>query len=324
MMDPSKLVAPPLISILPPEILAEIFMTFSPSQYQAVSIKTKYMHIESEMSQEHANVTRTWWSIPQVCQRWRQVALQSSCFWSSILFSHPDLTSTMLSRSKSAPLSVSFLDPPPFDRAATASSFSLVLPHVTHIDNFMVMCSPHILRQIAGTATRAPTLTSCSLTCLHDDQLAHDPISIPSTFLHGHAPLLQVLHLSECWLPWTSPLFQDNITTLVLTSVQRMDTEEDFRQMIDALERMPRLRLLVLVRRPPHIANHMAGRHVKLPPQVEDSPLGRRARGSNEPSPVCGYPTFRLREGFRVSGFAIPHVGRSCILYPSLSPPGLF
>ncbi|KZV71811.1 hypothetical protein PENSPDRAFT_605358, partial [Peniophora sp. CONT] len=70
-----------------------------------------------------------WHSVPAVCARWRRLALSLPQFWSSLLFTNPELTHAMLERSKQVPLHVVFPGP-----ESWYSDGSQVLPVIEHLN----------------------------------------------------------------------------------------------------------------------------------------------------------------------------------------------
>nr|GAT60016.1 predicted protein [Mycena chlorophos] len=79
-----------LVAILPPELLADIFCRCVPTSIQDVQVDFKQPN--------------SWLAITRVSSHWRDVALSTPQFWSTLVLCQPDLMANMLFRSCSAPL----------------------------------------------------------------------------------------------------------------------------------------------------------------------------------------------------------------------------
>ncbi|KAI0320181.1 hypothetical protein OF83DRAFT_1106176 [Amylostereum chailletii] len=227
------------ISRLPDGLLCEIFLYIRP-------FNTRYP--QTGLIRDLKAFAKTWWSLPAVCRYWRIITLDCPRFWSTILFSHPEFTDILFTRSKNAPLHIEFWDHWTWNGnsvdAETQRFISQVHSIVKHI--------PHIAELSIGlygkdvwslflqgtTGVKAPMLNSCVLT--HEGS-----ITLSNAFLGGHAPRLTRLVLKGIHIPWDSPLLQGQMTHIELHDV-RAQSGDDFQLMFDALARMPALRHLAL------------------------------------------------------------------------------
>ncbi|VDB95716.1 unnamed protein product [Peniophora sp. CBMAI 1063] len=201
-----------------------------------------FLHLDPCSKEDHKETRKGWHSVPAVCRRWRRLALSLPQFWSSLLFTNPDLTDVMLERSQHAPLHVVFPGP-----ESWYSDGSQVLPVIEHLDRvaFISLSSfvdtLHIFTQAA--CRPAPILRTCILRRVR--MPAAEGLGLPPDFLGGNAPQLETLILRGCCLPWTSPLLHGGITTLHLQSLQTT-SKCGINAMLDALSHMHNLKDLRL------------------------------------------------------------------------------
>ncbi|KAF5320091.1 hypothetical protein D9611_010318 [Ephemerocybe angulata] len=162
------------INRLPPEVLSDIIIQGS-----------------SESRKEGV----LWIRLSHICKRWREVALDCAALWSDISFLKPALTSVMLSRTKSTPLTVHIdtaycqATPRTYDALSGILSSSDRLQCLTIDDKGKNRRLQ--LRKALSRCTTAPILKELRIKSRGDNCLR-------SGFLKGGAPSLVHLKLSGC------------------------------------------------------------------------------------------------------------------------------
>ncbi|KAG5647807.1 hypothetical protein DXG03_007729 [Asterophora parasitica] len=213
------------ISRLPPEMLAKVF------SFRAAE------SVESSNPLE-------WIRVSHVSRHWRAIALDSPSLWGNLVFTRPKWSEEMLKRSKMASLIVK-------------ADLTCITPRIFEAVRLALLHGPRIhdlqLRAASATIERllsrdlelfeAPMIHSLSLSVPRITRFGSDEgFTIPSTILSGETPYLRRLDLDKCNISWESALLQ-GLTHLKIhdvTTAARPTTQ----QLVDALERMPRLEVL--------------------------------------------------------------------------------
>ncbi|KAF7375463.1 hypothetical protein MSAN_00434200 [Mycena sanguinolenta] len=117
---PTRQVFASPISRLPLEVLTEIFT-------RCVPMSIDY---ESYYEPENIQTDLVWLILPQVCRLWRNVALNSPAFWSTLVPSHPKSISTFITRAKMAPLVIRV----DLDKTDREKLKTILLDHIQQLD----------------------------------------------------------------------------------------------------------------------------------------------------------------------------------------------
>ncbi|KAG6854044.1 hypothetical protein C0991_011249 [Blastosporella zonata] len=212
------------ISHLPIEILAKVF-AFCASD-----------------SAEGTNPLE-WIRVSHVSRYWRAVALDSPSLWGNLVFTRPRWSEEMLKRSKMASLAVKadlscIITPRIFE------AVRLALLHGPRIHHLQLRAgSATIERLLATESFELPMIRSLSLAVPRATRFGTDEgFTIPEAILSGETPYLTRLELHKVNIAWDSKLLS-GLTHLTIHDIapsSRPSTD----QLMDALERMPRLEIL--------------------------------------------------------------------------------
>ena len=219
------------ISVLPPELLVQIFRFYAP-----------------EVPPWSGGVQKLGWiGVTHVCRRWRQVALGDSSLWARITGFSPNAKwiSEMLVRSRNAPLVVDF---PVTPGPEILFKFS---PYIFRTRELRLRGLSLLrfqgLREIC--ASEAPALE-------HFELGVSAPFPVPfhqlggTTFFRGRVPKLRTLSLYKVSIPW-SLIPRGQLTRLEITLFKGISTPStplpsDSNQLLDLLAHCPDLEVLVL------------------------------------------------------------------------------
>ncbi|KAF7308409.1 hypothetical protein HMN09_00689700 [Mycena chlorophos] len=226
-----------LISRLPPELLGDIFCLCVPTSVWGV--------------QRGFKEANSWLAITRVCTYWREVALSTPEFWSTLVLSEPELTALMLIRSQSAPLIVrvdlmgdadNSPEPIIFEQAwrlgtldirSPRSQLLTFLANLEHVD-----AAPHL---------------RC-LKIVNSGDLSEDPLWLPSNLFRREHVVQERqaemqpgsnLHLQRCAFPWDSSWYTQmaHLHLESLGPLQIPSTEA----LLSVLAASPRLETLALI-----------------------------------------------------------------------------
>ncbi|KAG6919502.1 hypothetical protein DXG01_005092 [Tephrocybe rancida] len=212
------------ISHLPPEVLSKIF------SFRAAE------------SAESTNPLE-WIRLTHVSRYWRAVALDCPSLWSNLVFTRPRWSEEMLKRSKMASLAVkadlTCITPKIFEAAR------LALLHGPRIHNLQLRAGSATIERLltAEDSFELPMIQSLSLSVPHATRFGTDDgFTIPETVLTGETPYLRKLELNKVNIGWESNLLKGltHLTIHDVPAASRPSTD----QLMDALERMPRLEVL--------------------------------------------------------------------------------
>lgn len=195
---------------LPPELLGEIFLTC------ASLWREDNRHFVFSATGYH------WWiALSHVCRWWHEITLAFAGFWSDFAVTSAELTEAMLSRSQQTPLEVKI-----YRSDTGVELIQRVLDHLQRIHTLVFSAGPlEAHSYVVGNS--APLLRSFfyilrPLDYFDDEELIDESDRRPaSTSLdHVDMPLLNVLHLNNSGLPWSSPLLKPTLTELVFQEVR--------------------------------------------------------------------------------------------------------
>ncbi|VDB93541.1 unnamed protein product [Peniophora sp. CBMAI 1063] len=179
-----------LPSLLPPEILAQIFAFLSNSDYQINLIRPKAPHDPPR--------TLGWVYVSHVCRRWRHVCLTQPSLWTLLKADQHRLWDVFLERAKEAPLFIT-------GRAVHLdSAFVLesILKHRHHIQDLALagMSARQAFNLTEGLEGALRKLRLLFLSC--PPSLLPARPCLPPGFLTHMAPNLEYLRLEYVQFPW--------------------------------------------------------------------------------------------------------------------------
>jgi len=223
------------ISLLPPELLVQIFRLY------ALEVPPW-----SRVSTHRGIKRRGWIAVTRVCRRWRQAALGDSLLWARItgFSSSPKWIAEMLVRSRNAPLIV---DLPATPVPGTLSKFTL---HIFRIRELRLrdlsLLNPPGLRDIC--ALEAPALEHLELGVSTPYPVTFHQLG-GTTLFGGRAPKLRTLFLSKVSIPWS--LIPRGLTQLKINLFREIPSPDtpspnESDQLLDLLINSPDLEVLVL------------------------------------------------------------------------------
>ena len=198
----------------------------------------------------------SWITVTHVCHRWRQVALSDPNLWKTVVFDlGAEWAEEMLARSKATLIFYSrcllFL-PRVWKRMSIDDEVTL-RKHLSHIRRLVLSGTRESLAPaVRAFNTPAPHLESLELPW-NGTQSRESCITLPSDLFAHNAPKLRHVTLSDCAVPWDSPLFRD-LTHLdirvppVITFPAPSDllSIPTLERLLDILEAMPSLQVLTL------------------------------------------------------------------------------
>ncbi|KAI0055613.1 hypothetical protein BV25DRAFT_1736719 [Artomyces pyxidatus] len=217
------------IGRLPPEILVRIF--------------------SFDTTPDDGSPTYHLMRITHICRRWRSVAIGCPTLWGCInLAVDRRWAKVMLARAKAAPLSL--LVQRSQDKM-TEDDVALVVQHFPHIRNL------HLLNRLSDDAALisklhqkltapGPLLESFWLGIRDADH--EEWLTLPQNIFDGHAPRLRRLRVNNfSYFPWQSPVLSCLVDlSISLDSSPLPSQSHPLDKILDALERMPALRSLLL------------------------------------------------------------------------------
>ncbi|KAF9054164.1 hypothetical protein BJ165DRAFT_689365 [Panaeolus papilionaceus] len=222
------------VSVLPPELLSNIFVVIRDATYHSF--------------QDPAD-TFSWTKVAHVCHDWRRVAMSNAQLWSTADFQDVDTALQFVKRSKQSPLRMRVVVP---FKLRTAT----VLGQVIQSEAYRLQCieassdswqswwdhAPAFL--MAFDNIRMPNLHTLTIALGRpEDNPDTQAYELPPGFLAGGASQLQYLCLKGVSLPWTSPLLS-GLSSLELESwTSSSSTPTEF---LSALQNLPSLSHLTL------------------------------------------------------------------------------
>jgi len=223
------------ISALPPELIARIF------RFHAL-VEPPWFGM----------LNLGWIRVTHVCRRWRQIALDDSLLWATVItgiWPIAEWISESLVRARNAPLAIDFEFTPSLE---ILSQFP---PHISHTRKLR-------LRNLSPLQSQGvQEICTSEAPILEHFELALDPSYYPVTFLtyrelvgttlfNGRTPKLRTLSLTQVSIPW-SLIPRGQLTQLKITLFEEMSTADispsfDSNRLIDLLINSPELEGLVL------------------------------------------------------------------------------
>ncbi|KZT23906.1 hypothetical protein NEOLEDRAFT_1242855 [Neolentinus lepideus HHB14362 ss-1] len=216
------------IARLPPELLAEIFLAYmSTNENSTFYPFSRYKY--------HRR-----FYIAQVCQHWRQVALEDPRLWANIdLSAGPRCVKEMLLRSKKAHLTISGNASSYRD---SSESFELILAELSRVRCMDLIATRSFLQEFHTTGPRnVPCLRALKLSRSYQDP---DDFMQPLPFISS-LPLSNLEDLSVANYPLDS-FRMSALPTLTSFSWTESDVEWTVSFLLALLRNMPLLRTLIL------------------------------------------------------------------------------
>ena len=220
------------ISVLPPEILAQVF---------------HFLVFEDPACSRRQNLG--WIRATHVCQFWRQVALDDSSLWATIsgISANTELISVMLTRARNAPLIIDIC----LDGTSGRDVLRMFPPHLYHTRELRLH-GPSILLpgSLRGICRReAPALEHFELRAPVNSPIAFRDSSGTSLF-KGRALRLRTFSLFQVYMPW-SLIPRGQLTHLKIVLFEEASTADIplcgyLNQLIDLLVNCPGLEILAL------------------------------------------------------------------------------
>lgn len=210
---------------LPPELLVKIFGLCTPrTELERLPIQNPY----------------GWTATTRVCHQWRAVAMEVSELWTMIAADKVSRVRQFSMLSGDRPLTVQSS----VTTDKTIAPLRTVLSLFSHRVETLVLSTNHTIDKMASERFSVPHLKALSLINLKDPF-----VSIPQFISCLSTPSLEHLILSGWWVSWKCTIFQCTITKLVVSGgiIRRWTTpieQEVWQEMLDALNRMPKLETL--------------------------------------------------------------------------------
>lgn len=220
------------ISVLPPELLARVFIWTRNDVYPR----------------------RSWLRVTHVCRHWRETALSFPDLWSDIDLADLDFSSLLLDRAKMAPLALQTIM---YQVAAAAveKHFEIISSHLHHTHSLNIECGTdkalELLRELLSQtlpSIPAPLLTVFRLNVWFSDVFISNDnastITLPRNVFEN-APHLRSLDLNSVRIEWEHCFLQCiALSRLGLCNVYPIPT---LSQIVSVLKCLPQLRTLELV-----------------------------------------------------------------------------
>ncbi|KAF8066615.1 hypothetical protein FPV67DRAFT_1495705 [Lyophyllum atratum] len=215
-----------LISRLPPELLATIFMcTIGWSELDRSRVP--------------------WFCVSHVCSHWRRVALETPSLWSDIPLNCPRWAKEMMARSKMSPLTITVMCGY-YTRRSTAA-VRAALSQLSRIRKLSLYESHGAPRPFSDFAkfldSPAPLLETLEICITSARGKASAEYTLPEELFSGVSPRLARLGIRDCGLNWGAPIFA-NLVSLKVANYLPNTSRPLVNQFFSALSTMSRLEKL--------------------------------------------------------------------------------
>ncbi|KAI0750593.1 hypothetical protein BC629DRAFT_1598851 [Irpex lacteus] len=245
--------------ILPPELLAEVFIYLAHSSPPT----DRNFSCLGLPAMRTATFPYAWLKVTHVCHHWREVALRAPQLWSTIwITGRTECLKEMISRSKQAPLAIKA------DKVHGLrwEGLEIVMRELPRIVSFDARMPPRLAQ--SGYTSDAPKLRELVLQTAD----LHDVLSLGTLQLQDHfatcdLPSLERLELYSYQIPWRSKLLKTTLKHLTLHSLQAhsygLNDIEEIMQILGTLPLLESLSLRSCLPTPP--VNHPPTDIVELP-----------------------------------------------------------
>ncbi|KAI0640782.1 hypothetical protein C8Q79DRAFT_439953 [Trametes meyenii] len=260
----------PIIRLLPPEILSEIFTLIAADNYNAYH----WHHCGSSQPYK-------WIALAHVCREWRNIALNTPRLWSRVVITRFDAAMAALARSKKAPLWLTAVLAHPGDFRATILH-NTILGESSRLKELSVRGPPHLLQMLSArwtipaTALEKLTLSTTFMQRGHSYVLPGQPASLSTKIFSGEVPRLRHLEIHRIAIDWCNPLFCPSLRSLEVESTYDMPVsvkDDEFRDLLVALGRMESLENLQLNNAIPSLHILDSGRAATSPAGTTEHPI---------------------------------------------------
>ncbi|KAA1469458.1 hypothetical protein DENSPDRAFT_848903 [Dentipellis sp. KUC8613] len=233
------------INRLPTEMLVRIFVALR--HLEPLEDKIRFIS-KARLYTDGRNLIG-WLKVTHVCQQWRQAALAYPRLWSDITFSlGPQWRDAMLSRSRAVPISMTIRR---FGHTSTTpdreqqDTMYVISRHLERTRHLHLSVPPDDWEPIIPLLChRAPVLEDVRLVVGDAGSSLH----LPSGIFGQHAPNLHRLNVFGWHISWSALTF--NLVELRLGRIRDGAAQRhplrDFREFLDAMQRLPMLEVLEL------------------------------------------------------------------------------
>ncbi|TFY72377.1 hypothetical protein EVG20_g629 [Dentipellis fragilis] len=291
------------VNRLPPEVLVHVFSLLQEEDPPRIIA-------------EYGKPTRVffgWIEVTYICRQWRSTALGHASLWSNIPFSiGPQWTEESLRRSQAAPIFLAYSS----NREKEMDIGAMLEHHLSHVRNLWIDWKregPYGI--FPSLCDAAPVLETAELTNLQTLS-DHTPVpSLPEDLFAHTAPRLRYLRTYRFGIQWSSLTFRSITELHIICWSNDSDRpilsagQQNIRDVVAALARMPALEVLWLDRALPPLA-------------TAPSPSPSQATHLNLPVVPAGLPklrTLRLVDGVAECAAMLKHIATPPTTEPSIT-----
>ncbi|KAF9480815.1 hypothetical protein BDN70DRAFT_585396 [Pholiota conissans] len=217
------------ISSLPPEILCKIF---------------------SDVKDKEPSTPNESFKLTHVCRHWRNVGIGLSALWTELVLRNPEVTELMVARSKGAPL---VIKTPNFDSYINSNRFAALkmsLEHLHRVKDLTLYTTEEQWPEVYDLFPKS----AVHLNCLRVFAKSNHRLAFVNEGLLQETLQLRHLELSNFSISWKAHShLLHSLTHLVLQKVSFRGLS--WRELADALKRMPGLQVLSLSNATPEVDN---------------------------------------------------------------------